>query len=69
MRIACVLALHLPASVEMRRRPDLRDQPVLIVGRASGRPLVVDHFPAAAGVSAGMALEQALSRQSSGVVL
>ncbi len=69
MRIACILVPHLPASVEMRRRPDLREQPVLIAGRASGRPLVVDHFPAASGVAAGMALEQALSRQTGGVVL
>lgn len=64
-----MLALHLPACVEMRRRPDLREQPVLVAGRVSGRPLVVDHFPAAAGVSAGMPLEQTLSRQSGGVVL
>lgn len=69
MRIACILVPHLPASVEMRRRPDLKDEAVLIFDRSRGRPLVVDRFPAAAGVSAGMTLEQALSRQSGGVVL
>ena len=36
---------------------------------AETRPLVVDRSPAAAGVAAGMTLEQARSRQASGVVL
>ena len=69
MKIACVLVTHLRAKLEMRRQPHLKDQPALIVDRSRGRPLVIDHFPAAAGVAAGMTLEQALSRQSGGVVL
>ena len=69
MKIACVLVTHLRAKLEMRRQPHLKDQPAVIVDRSRGRPLVVDHFPAASGVAAGMTLEQALSRQSGGVVL
>ena len=69
MKIACVLVTHLRAKLEMRRQPHLKDRPALIVDRSRGRPLVVDHFPAASGVAAGMTLEQALSRQSGGVVL
>ena len=69
MKIACVLVTHLRAKLEMRRQPHLKDQPAVIVDRSQGRPLVIDHFPAAAGVAAGMTLEQALSRQSDGIVL
>ena len=69
MRVACVLITHLRAKVEMGRRPHLRDLAVMIVDRSKGRPLVVDHFPAAAGVAPGMTLEQALSRNSDSPVL
>ncbi len=69
MRFACVLVTHLRAKVEMERQPQLKDCPVIIVDRSSGRPLVADHFPAARGVIAGMTLEQALSRQGGGSVL
>ena len=69
MKIACVLITHLRAKVEMRRQPRLKDRPVLIVERRRGRSLVIDHFPAASGVTAGMTLEQALSRQSGGIEL
>ena len=69
MKIACVLITHLRAKVEMRRQPHLRDRAVLIVDRSQGKPLVIDHFPAASGVATGMTLEQALSRQADGAVL
>ena len=69
MKVACVLITHLRAKVEMQKRPDLRDRAVLIIDRSQGRPLVADHFPAASRMVAGMALEQALSRQTDGVVL
>ena len=69
MKIACVLVTHLRAKVEMRRQPHLQGRAVLIVDRSRGKPLVIDHFPAASGVAAGMTLEQALSRQTDGAVL
>ena len=69
MKIACVLITHLRAKVEMRRRPDLKDRPAVIVGRCRGRPAVVDCFPAATGVAVGMTPEQALSRQPGGILL
>ena len=69
MKIACVLITHLRARVEMRRQPDLQDRAVLIVDRSQGRPRVVDHFPTASGIVAGMTLGQALSRQTDGAVL
>ena len=59
MRVACVLVTHLRAKVEMGRQPHLKDRAAL----------VVDHFPAAAGVAAGMTLEQALSRNADSPVL
>ncbi|MXZ90227.1 MAG: hypothetical protein F4W95_12445 [Chloroflexi bacterium] len=69
VKIACVLVTHLRAKVEMRRQPHLKGRPVVIIDRSLGRPLVIDHFPAASNVSAGMTLEQALSRQTDGDVL
>ena len=69
MKIACVLITHLRAKVEMRRQPHLKDRAVLIVDRSRGRPLVIDHFPAASRAVAGMTLEQALSRQTDGALL
>ena len=69
MRVACVLVTHLRAKVELRKQPHLADRPAVIVDRSKGRPLVVDTFPATAGVSAGMTLEQAVSHHPGTVVL
>ena len=69
MRVACVLVTHLRAKVEMARQPHLKDRAVMIVDRSKGRPLVVDRFPATAGVVPGMTLEQALSRNADSPVL
>ena len=69
MRIACVLITHLRAKVELQRQPHLKDMPVVIADRSHGRPAVVDCFPVCAGVGAGMALEEALSRNAGTVVL
>ena len=69
MKLASVLITHLGAKAEMQRRPHLKDQPVLIVDRGKSGAVVVDHFPAAAAVSAGMPLEQGLSRQAGVVML
>ena len=71
MRVACVLVTHLRAKVEMKRHPDLADYPVVIVDRDVGwaRPLVADRFPAASGVTAGMTMEQAVSRHANVVIL
>ena len=69
MRVACVLVTHLRAKVEMQRQPHLKDRASLIIDRSRGRSLVIDHFPAAAGVAVGMPLEQALSRNVNSPVL
>ncbi len=69
MRVACVLITHLRAKVELQRQPHLANRPVVIVDRSYGRPAVVDRFPACAGVTAGMPLEEALSRNAGTVVL
>jgi nucleotidyltransferase/DNA polymerase involved in DNA repair len=69
LRVACVLVTHLRAKVELRNQPHLADRPAVIVDRSKGRPLVVDTFPTAVGVSAGMTLEQALSQHPGTVVL
>ena len=64
-----MLVTHLRAKVEMQRQPHLKDRAALVVDRSKGRPLVVDHFPAANGVAPGMTLEQALSRNADSPVL
>ena len=71
MRVACVLVTHLRAKVEMSRQHHLKATPVLIVDRDAprARPLVVDRFPGASEVAAGMTLEQAVSRHTNAVVL
>ena len=69
MRVACVLITHLRAKVELQRQPHLGDRAVVIADHYRGRPLVADRFPACAGVTAGMALEEALSRNAGAVVL
>ena len=71
MRVACALVTHLRAKVEMSRHPDLKDSPVLIVDRdvARTKTLVVDRFPGASGVVAGMTLEQAMSLHANAVAL
>ena len=54
----------------MRRHLDLGDRPAVIADRnaARGRILVAGHFPAARGVTAGMTLEQAVSRHKDAVL-
>ena len=71
MRVACVLVTHLRAKAEMSRQPHLKTTPVLIVHRdaSRARPLIVDRFPGASEVVAGMTLEQAVSRYTNAVVL
>ena len=69
MRVACVLVTHLRAKVEMQRQPHLKDRASLIIDSSRGRSLVIDHFPAAAGVAVGIPLEQALSRNVNSPVL
>ena len=64
-----MLVTHLRAKAEMRRRPHLENGAALIVDRSVARPLVVDRFPAASGVVAGMTLEEAVSRHANAVVL
>ena len=55
----------------MSRQPHLKTTPVLIVHRDASRArvLVVDRFPGASEVVAGMTLEQAVSRHTNAVVL
>ena len=69
MRVTCVLVTHLRAKVEMQRQPHLKDRAALVIDRSRGRPLVIDHFPAANRVTAGMTLEQALSRNVNSPIL
>ena len=69
MRVACVLITHLRAKVELQRQPHLGDRAVVIADRFRGMQLVVDHLPACAGVTAGMTLEEALSRNAGTVVI
>ena len=69
MRIACVLIAHFRARVELRRQPHLRGRPAVIADRSADPPRAADAFPAAAGVAAGMTLDEALSRHPAATVL
>ena len=68
MRVACVLITHLRAKAELRRHAHLRDSPIAVVDRASGKPLVVDSS-AGASARAGMTLEQAMSYHNGLIIL
>ncbi len=69
MQIACVLITHLQAKAELRRHPQLQDQPGLIVDRSTRRPCIRDYLPATQGVAVGMTLEQALANSPTAVIL
>ena len=68
MRIACVLITHLRPKAELRRHAHLKDSPIAVVDRASGKPLVVDSS-AGASARAGMTLEQATSSHNGLIIL
>lgn len=61
MRTACVLITHLPMKAELRRRIALRGRPVIIAESRGFRQVVLDSSREAAGVAAGMPLQEALS--------
>lgn len=63
-----MLITHLRAKVELQRQPHLRNRSVVIADR-SRRALVADRFPGCVGVTAGMPLEEALSRNAGAIVL
>ena len=69
MKVACVLITHLRAKCALRRQPELAQAPAVVVDRSEGSPQVIDVFPAATGVMAGMTLEQALSHNADTVVI
>ena len=58
----CLLVTHLPVKVELRRRPELSGQPLVVTTGGPGRPLVLDASREAVGVWAGQSVSQALSR-------
>ena len=62
MKIACVLITHLPVKAERRRRVDLRERPVIITKTRGSKQVALDSSSEAAGVIAGMPLQEALSR-------
>ena len=62
MKIACVLITHFPMKAELRRRAQLRMRPALITEGSGSNQLVLDSSPEAIGVTAGMPLQEALSR-------
>jgi len=63
-----VLITHLRAKAELRRHEHLKDSPIAVVDRASGKPLVVDSS-AGASARAGMTLEQAMSSHNGLIIL
>ena len=69
MKVACLLITHLRARVEVRRYPDLKDRPAVIVDRSEVRAVVADFTSCTTGVSSGMTLEEALSIRPEALVI
>ena len=69
MKVACLLITHLRARVEVRRYPDLKDRPAVIVDRSEVRAVVADFTSCTTGVSFGMTLEEALSIRPEALVI
>ncbi len=69
MQVACVLVTHLPMKAELRRYPELRGSPAIIVTTSGSKQQVLDHAPEARGVIAGMALQEAAARCKNAVLL
>ncbi len=71
--IACILFPHVRAQIELARRPELAERPIVIVERpgerANGRGRVVDVLPALVPISWGMTVEQVLSQVPEAVVV
>ena len=61
MKIACLLITYLRAKIEIRRHPDLKNKPAVIIERSGGKSWVVDSTPLATGVRRGLTLQEALS--------
>jgi nucleotidyltransferase/DNA polymerase involved in DNA repair len=61
MKVACLLALHLPVQVERHHNPSLVNGPLVVGGRPWDPGAVLDRCPqaAAAGVEPGMRLSRA----------
>ena len=69
MRVACVLVTHLRAKLELQRQPRLGTAHGIVIGRDRGRAVVLDAMPPSSGVTAGMTVEEALSRQADAAVI
>lgn len=62
MEIACLLITHFPMKAELRRHTQFKGKPVIIVEESDSRQTVLDSSPGARGATAGMTLQEALSR-------
>ncbi len=61
MKLACIFITHFPFKAEAQRRPELRQQPSLVVRAEGSHKLVADFSPSLHGVEVGMPLQQALT--------
>jgi len=68
MRIACVLITHLIAKAELQRYIHLKDRPMAVVAKTSGKPLVVDSS-SEAYIRAGMTMEEAMPCHNDLIIL
>ena len=69
--VACVLLPHFPWQAELRRTPDLKNRPAIIIDAASsgsGRT-VLDWSPEIEGILPGMPLAEALSRNKNALII
>ncbi len=69
--VACVLLPHFPWQAELRRNPDLKNRPAIIIDAASGGSgrTVLDWSHEIEGVLPGMPLAEALSRNKGALII
>ena len=69
MRFACLWIEHLPAKVELERRPHLRGRPLIVAEGSGPRRVVLDASAGADGAVPGMPLAEALAECKSAVLV
>ena len=69
MRYGCVEIPHFPVQVELRRQPELRGRPVVLIHSSGSRRVVFDTSPRASAVAPGMSIQEALARCKDAVLL
>ncbi|HSW59139.1 MAG TPA: hypothetical protein VLH15_12090 [Dehalococcoidales bacterium] len=69
MKILCVLVPHFPLCCEIIRKPELANQPVILMQVEGSRKSVLDYSPGLQNLKRDMPLQQALALQGTAVLV